>query len=180
MADHNVKPQEHQIDAANRVKQPAGGLVLVSPIGKSPGALFTAVKVCHAAEGSKYLTSCLVICSDETEGKAEEALTRAGYSSKVALLRMKDPFGGGQAEILRIVEDAKGHLVGADEVYVNVTGGTTLMGLTVEKIASESRRLGIPTRRFGLIDRRPTDSQSTDPYHTGEPFWLDTSDDPRR
>ena len=61
---------------------------------------------------------------------------------------------------------------------MNVTGGTTLMGLAAETLASTARRLACPVRRFGLIDRRSPDRQMADPYQPGEPFWLDrTSDD---
>jgi hypothetical protein len=56
---------------------------------------------------------------------------------------------------------------------VNITGGTTLMGLTAEKLASKARELPCEVRRLGLIDSRPPEQQRTDPYQEGEPLWLD-------
>ena len=60
---------------------------------------------------------------------------------------------------------------------MNVTGGTTLMGLAAEELAATARSLACPVRRFGLIDRRPAGQQEVDPYRTGEPFWLDSGEE---
>ncbi len=154
-----------------------GGLVLVSPIGLRPGVLFSAVMACQAGENLEEPTTCLIICSKKSEDKIDGALKQAGYGGRFEPLLLKDAFGGGSEEIERLVKDARKHLIGADEVVVNVTGGTTLMGLAAEAIASEARRFARPTRRFGLIDRRPTDQQDADPYQAGEPFWLDGPED---
>ena len=88
------------------------------------------------------------------------------------VLQLDDPFGG-HAEIRRTVGRARECLFESREVLVNVTRGTTLMGLAAEALTSEARRLARPVRRFGLIDRRPVERQDADPYQTGEVFWLD-------
>lgn len=154
-----------------------GGRVLISPVGMRSGVLFSAVKACQASGEGEGPAMCLVICSGETEGDITEALEHAGYSGKVEPLVLEDAFSGGRDEIKRIVKAARRHLIGAAEVVVNVTGGTTLMGLAAEAIASEARKFARPTRRFGLIDRRPTERQDADPYQAGEPFWLDAAED---
>ncbi len=150
-----------------------GGLVLVSAIGMRPGVLFSAVKACQAGEGHEEPTLCLVICSEKSRNGIDEALEQAEYGGKYEPLVLEDAFGGGRKEIKQVVDAARKHIVGADEVKVNVTGGTTLMGLAAEAIAADARRFARPTRRFGLIDRRPPDQQDADPYRVGEPFWLD-------
>ncbi len=146
------------------------GQVLVSPIGMRPGVLFSALRVC---DGEPAL--CLVICSRETEPKIDEARSLAGYDGPVKALCLKDPFGG-RAEIDRLTKDARADLVDATKVVVNVTGGTTLMGLVAEALADAARKLACPVRRFGLIDRRPPAEQDADPYRLGEPYWLDGAD----
>lgn len=150
-----------------------GGRVLVSPLGRRPGVLFSALDACKT-NGEDLPTSCLVICSPETEALIAAAAEKVSFSGAIERLRLEDPFGGGQ-EIERLVKAARPHLLGADEVLVNVTGGTTLMGLTAEALADAARKLACPVRRFGLIDRRPPDRQEADPYQVGEPFWLDGS-----
>ena len=155
-----------------------GGRILISPIGKRPGVLFSAVQAVRAQGNGEDPALCLVICSDETRGIIAEALEKTGFENDFKPLMFEDAFGGGPHEIERLVSTARGHLVGAGEVLVNVTGGTTLMGLAAERLASEARSLACPAvRRFGLIDRRPPSRQETDPYQTGEPFWLDADED---
>ena len=56
---------------------------------------------------------------------------------------------------------------------MNVTGGTTLMGLVAGALASAADRLACPVRRFGLIDKRSPTMQDQYPYQVGEAFWLD-------
>ena len=154
-----------------------GGRVLVSPIGFRPGVLFSAVQAVPASGGGEGLTSCLVICSHETEGMIAEALGHAGFAGKYTPLVLEDAFGGGAAEIKRVARSARAYFVGATEVLVNVTGGTTLIGLIAEALAAEARSLACPVRRFGLIDRRPAGQQDADPYQIGEPFWLDSHEE---
>ena len=152
-----------------------GGRLLVSPIGRRPGVLFSALQASRAEENGEP-TTCLVICSQETEGLIAEAASQAAYTGQIEPLRLKDPYGG-RPEVERLVKAARKHLVGVDDVLVNVTGGTTLMGLTAEALADAARKLARPVRRFGLIDRRPSEQQDTEPYQTGEPFWLDPEED---
>lgn len=148
-----------------------GGLVLISPLGQRPGVLFSAV---HAFRAKAHCVPdlCLVICSRQTQGSLAEATERAGYRGEIQPLCLDDPFGG-RPEIERLVKDASPRLLRADKVFVNVTGGTTLMGLAAEALADKARSLARPVQRFGLIDRRDPHEQVTDPYRSGEPFWLD-------
>ena len=150
-----------------------GSRVLVSPIGLRPGVLFSAVHACRTDDNGDP-AKCVVICSPATEGKIAEALQSARYGGQFESLRLDDAFGGGSSEIRRLAHAARRHFIGAGEVLVNVTGGTTLMGLVAEELAAAARALACPVRRFGLIDRRPTERQDADPYQMGEPFWLDT------
>jgi hypothetical protein len=145
--------------------------VLVSAVGTTPGPLYSALRACPTDPG------CLIaICSEETRTLAEEARRNAVSSATLIPLSMADPVGG-TTEIDRVVSDARRHLLDGPEVLVNMTGGTTLMGLVVEQIALEAARLGRPVRRFGLIDRRPREEQLRKPYVAAEPYWLDSGGD---
>jgi CRISPR-associated DxTHG motif protein len=145
--------------------------VLVSAVGTTPGPLYSALRACSTDPG------CLIaICSEETRALAEEARRHAGSTATLIPLTMADPVGG-TTEIDRVVADAAEHLFEGPEVLVNLTGGTTLMGLVVERIAREAARLGRAVRRFGLIDRRPREEQLGDPYVAAEPCWLDPRGD---
>ena len=153
-----------------------GGRVLVSPIGKRPGVLFSAVHACRTDGGGGEPVLCLAVCSGASQGMVAEALQRACYAGAVEPLVFDDAVGGGRSEIEHLVQAARPHFVGAGDVVVNVTGGTTLMGLAAEALATAARDLACPVRRFGLIDRRPPSEQESEPYRAGEPFWLDTAE----
>ena len=146
--------------------------VLVSPMGLRPGVLFSAIHACRSDGGFGEPTECIVVCSAETEGSIAEALRAARYEGAATPLVLSDPHGGG-TEIERLLTGARRRIFGVREMLVNVTGGTTLMGLAAEALANEGRRLACPVRRFGIIDRRPGPQQDSDPYRIGEPYWLD-------
>lgn len=154
---------------------PTRNRVLVSPIGERPGVLFSAVEAFRTSEQGDP-TLCLVVCSAETQGMVDEALSKAGCTGSVELLVLDDPF----QDVKEMREKAKSmrrHFIGADPVIVNVTGGTTLMGFAIQELAKRARGFACPVRRFGLIDRRTPEEQVADPYRAGELFWLDPQED---
>ncbi len=153
-------------------KQP-GRRVLVSPVGMRPGVLFSALRACKDEAGEPDL--CLAICSHDTEATVQDAAHAADFAGAIKTILLEDPYGGVR-EIRQQAKAVRTHFVGAGEVFVNVTGGTTLMGLVAEAVASAAHRLACPVRRFGLIDRRPTAEQEKDPWQAGEPFWIDKED----
>jgi hypothetical protein len=148
--------------------------LLVSPVGERPGVLFSALRALH-----KQGISCdtvVAICSPQTEPRVDEALERTGWQGELHLARFEDPFSGID-ERPRLLGQAMEPLARAASVYVNVTGGTTLLGLFAEELAGKARSLAKPVRRFGLIDRRPSEEQRTNPWIEGELLWLDAETD---
>ena len=146
---------------------------LVSPLGTTPGVLFSALGTCREAD--LECDACLVICSQQTKASAAEGFLRAGFEAgeeNVKILLFEDPQGGRQ-EIQRLAAEAKKFLAGAEQVLVNITGGTTLMGLMAERIAGDARSMALPVRRFGLLDRRARQEQLAEPYRQSETLWLD-------
>jgi CRISPR-associated DxTHG motif protein len=164
-------------DVPLRMPGPSGGLLLVSPVGARPGALFSAVHACREKVGEP--THCLLICSAQTESLAAQALACVGYTGTWTPVRLDDPYGG-TAEINRRVDDHTATLVGADRVLINLTGGTTIMGLVAARMAEEARSFACTVRQFGVIDRRPPEEQRDDPYQRGEAFWLPEIDEESR
>lgn len=142
--------------------------VLVSPVGLRSGVLYSALR----AADPQQVAQCLVICSPTTEAAVEEACRAAGYTGEVEFLRFDDPFAG-IGELKALLQQAKQHLGQDSEVYVNITGGTTLMGVLADRIAGKARHLGQPAYQFALVDRRSPGEQETDPYQQGEVCWLD-------
>ena len=155
------------------VDESPGDVVLVSPVGLRPGVLFSALQACRTHRDCFEPALCLVICSPQTEQTIAQAVHSARFTGRVESLLLEDAFGGGATAICHLARTARKHFIGASRVLVNVTGGTTLMGLAAEELATAARSLACPVHRFGLIDRRPTERQDADPYQAGQPFWLD-------
>lgn len=140
--------------------------LLVTPVGRIPGAFYTAL-VCAGP-----VNRCLCVCSRDTEGLVDEVLTRASQRPEVVRFSLADPFRD-LDEARRLVRKVRGELVRTEEVVVNLTGGTTLMGLAVEWIGEEAERIGRRVRRLVVLDRRPREAQEQDFYMVGEGVWLD-------
>ena len=142
------------------------GKLLISPQGTRPGVLFSALKVTHPAD------TCLVICSSASTGSIADAAKHAAFINDIEKIELTDPHGG-FGEINTAVTQARRYLLEADEVVVNMTGGTTLMGIIVQRLAEEAQKLDRSVRRFALIDRRPTKEQDKNPFVQGDSHWLD-------
>lgn len=141
------------------------GQVLLSPQGTRPGVLFSALQVAQP-------DTCLVLCSTTSASRIPEAIQHAGFQGHIEQIVLTDPHGG-FAEINTAREQARLHLLRADEVIANMTGGTTLMGVIVQRLVEEAQKLDRSVRRFALIDRRPPAEQDLDPFVQGEHCWLD-------
>ena len=144
---------------------PLGGRLLISPQGRRPGVLFSALKIADP-------DTCLVICSDISADSTRDAANTAGFKGHIEQIKLEDPIGGFN-EIEKAAEHAKGYLLYADEVIANITGGSTLMGVIVQQLVEEAQKLDRPMNRFALIDRRPTEKQDTDPFVESDYHWLD-------
>lgn len=142
-----------------------GGRLLISPQGTRPGALFSALKVAEA-------DTCLVICSATSASSVTEAAKHANFTSCIYQIQMDDPQGGFN-EIDEITKQAHPYLLGADEVVANMTGGTTLMGIVIQRLVEKAQELDRPVSRFVLIDRRPSNEQENNPFVEGDFCWLD-------
>ena len=140
------------------------GKLLLSPQGTRPGVLFSALKVAEPG-------TCLVICSADSASGICKTAKKAGFCGDPDQIILTDPHGG-FSEIKTVVEQARSHLLEADEIAANMTGGTTLMGLIIQRLVEEAQKLGRPVRRFALIDRRSPDEQDRDPYVKGDHHWL--------
>lgn len=142
--------------------------LLVTPVGRAPGAFYSALQHAYPVD------RCLCICSAETTDLVKDVLdtTSCTPEPEAIQLLLPDPHGDlDRAEGL--VKDARDHLARAEEVVLNLTGGTTLMGLTVEWMGDEARRLGRRVRRLVVLDRRPREEQEREPFVRGEAVWLD-------
>lgn len=141
--------------------------LLVSPLGLSPGVLYSAV----ARTAPERV---VVITSEQARENIGPALIKARRSDVQLLVRVvRDPHTG-FAEARALLDDQlRQFLISAGEVVVNLTGGTTVMQYLCERVAGEVERLGVPVRRVALVDRRSAQEQGANPWVPGEMVELD-------
>lgn len=142
-----------------------GGRLLLSPQGTRPGVLFSALKVAEP-------DTCLVICSGASASSIPDATEQAKFKGDIERIELADPHGGFD-EINAAAKHARRKLLDADEVLANMTGGTTLMGLIIQRLVEKAQNLDRKVQRFALIDRRPPVEQDSDPFVQSDCHWLD-------
>ena len=144
------------------------GRLLITALGTTPGVLFSAL--CNAGDVAR----CIIVCSEQSQPSVAEAAKQAGFQGDCKALVMSDPHGGyTEDEQQRFRAEASRWLLESDEIFVNLTGGTTLMGMAVQHLMDRGRDLNRPCFRFVLIDRRPPEQQRSEPYVKGEIRRLD-------
>ena len=153
------------LEMSCRVGNPEGKL-LIAALGVKPGACFSALRLIKPDRG-------LILVSSETNSRMDELLLAAGFgnSSAISTLSLEDPHSG-FGELDSLVSSARPMLFAAEEVHVSVTGGTTLMGIAVEKLARAAEQMHKSVRRYALVDRRTSAAQEHDPYQLGELFSV--------
>ena len=147
----------------------SGELFLITPLGLSPGVLYSAL---HHVQPDRVL----IITSSEASHFVPDALTRAGRSDlKPDVVKFIDPHHGFN-EARHILDDhTEWHrdLILATDVVVNITGGTTAMQYAAEHLGRHLKRYGTAVRRVALVDRRDILDQRQNPYVVGELVELD-------
>jgi len=141
------------------------GCLLVTPLGMCPGVLFSAIKKVQP-------DSVLVLCSEQAKAGMTGALNHAAFAGKCESLIMQDPFNGID-EINKLSEQSRRACLDADKVLVNLTGGTTMMGIAVQKICEQADKDQRPCRRFVLTDKRSPEEQKCKPWVEADIYWLD-------
>ncbi|SRR5579885_2064502 len=153
-------------EQARQEKRGGAGRLLVTPLGLSPGVVYSAVRLTRPA-------TLLVVTSASAEVQLAEALERANAQARTVVRVMADPHAGFREFGALLDAEVQEAIRASDEVLVNITGGTTVMQYVVQRIAETAQSLGAPTRRFALVDRRPVEAQRANPYVLGEIVWLD-------
>jgi hypothetical protein len=139
----------------------AGGRLLITALGLSPGVLSSALRHRPAA-------CAIVVTSKAARAGIEPALTAAGAPGLMChVVEMLDPHFG-FAEGKSIASGQCATLAQADEVVVNLTGGTTAMAHVVQCLAEAATRLGARVVRCALVDQRSIDDQRRAPHVLGD------------
>lgn len=143
------------------------GALLICPIGLTPGVLYSALCRMNPAP-----SRVAIVCSPETQSSIAEALSRSEAEVEHKELILQD-IHRGVNEFDAIESEVLPWLLESDEVHICLTGGTTLMGALVSKLAQRANRFQIPVKRFVLIDSRSPQDQRDDPWQLGDRYDLE-------
>ncbi len=144
------------------------GTLLLSPLGLSPGLLFSAL--CHIRPEEVF-----VITSEASADSIGEITRQADWNGDMNCHIMKEPFTG-FTEAGKIAEALQPCLARRRRVVVNITGGTTAMQYVAQQVAEDCRRKGREIDLIALVDRRPPAEQGERPYVPGEIIYLKDND----
>jgi hypothetical protein len=141
------------------------GSLLISPLGLSPGLLYSAISQARPKK-------ILAVVSAKSLNLLQEVIEHSGSGAEIIPLVLNDPFQG-FGEIPDLVTASEKVLLGADEVICNATGGTTAMQYAIMRLSEGASRLGRQVKWVAMVDNRPTEDQRKDPYVIGEIIDLE-------
>jgi len=143
-----------------------GKTLLISPLGMSPGLLFSAVQ--HLRDG---LGKIWLLSSEQAIRSLEEIKKYAQFDGSFDSFLVRDPFtcfNETEPFYNKVLYDAQ-H---AHKVIVNITGGTTALQYVIQDVADRLKGIGIKVEKIALIDRRPVEEQKKEPYKVGDIVFL--------
>lgn len=148
--------------------------VVVTPLGTSPGILFTLLHALDDADASPTL----IVLGNETAfvgiDHAVRAFNDAGKKRAPTIRRVVvDVFDWTRRDDMKSAAwgEARGLLSAASSVWLNLTGGTTRTAWLAERLVSSSDVIGL--RRTALVDKRAPEVQRQDPWARGTVVFVD-------
>jgi len=146
-----------------------GGKLLITPFGFSKGLLYSAIKLINP-------DNCIIITSKEAASSIPEIMKKAGYIGNYELIDIIDPHTG-YNEIKDIINtlipNRAGIFLDADEIIINLTGGTTTLQVLVDVISHKCWEMGKDPNKVIILDKRDAQEQRDNPYVTGEIIYLE-------
>ena len=150
---------------------PLNEKILVSPLGTSPGVLYTLIKRLNPDR-------VIVITSKKGEENLPEICERAGFGqTKIKAYLFDDPYTGFEeiaGVIKRMISDFPVDIT--SRITVNLAGGTSFLQYVTGEFSDvlESKKLDV-TKVFA-VDRRDFALQKAEPYVVGEVVELPGED----
>ncbi len=138
---------------------------LITPLGLSPGLLYTAVKQVKPG-------MLIVVTSAKARDKLYEALEEAEYSYPYHVVLIEDVHLGFD-EAQPIADHIESLLDGIQDVVVNITGGTTALQYVLQH-TSDRLKANHRVTQVAMVDRRSPEEIKKEPYVLGELVTLKT------
>lgn len=142
--------------------------LLICSLGQSPGVVYSALMHCRPDK-------LLVVASEQSQHSLQAALEAAEMASiEHRTLCMTDHVGGFNEHKSLIDQSVRQMLGNAREVIGSITGGTTAMQYTVERLIAQAKNFGPTVTTIALLDRRSRVEQQNQPYVLSDIIELET------
>ena len=138
--------------------------ILLSPLGLSPGLLYSAIMLIKPEK-------VLILTSEAAQACLPEIFARCSYRGEYETIIVDDPFLAFDQWIR--IEPVIAKVFETDEVWVNITGGTTALQHLVQKAAGKLACGGNLVHIVALVDRRGVVEQKANPFEVGEMVMLE-------
>ena len=145
-----------------------GGKILVTPLGLSPGLLFTALKKVEP-------DICIIFTSKQVKNSIDSIMTKANYTGKKHVIVIDNVYSGSDEiyqKVQQLNNDFSSDFRKADEIIINLTGGTTTLQYAVEILSQSIEFINSNIRKVAMIDRRDILVQGKKPFVEGEVVEL--------
>ncbi|MBM7560025.1 hypothetical protein [Marinitoga litoralis] len=137
--------------------------VLITPLGTSPGVVYTALK-------STNPDTCIIVTSEKGAEKINEIAEKSDFNlEKIKIIIFNNPFYGFE-EIEEKVKEIIPYLNDAEEIYFNLSGGTSFLQYVIGKIKES---VNVKNKSFFAVDKRDVIQQKENPYVLGE--WIEVN-----
>ncbi len=164
----HIKESMHDDKFWNLELGGGGGRLLVTPLGYSKGLLYSAIKKIKP-------DYCLIITSKDAGIHVDEIIKESEYQGGFELIELSDPHSGFdeiRGIINSIIPDRSNLFLEADEIFINLTGGTTTLQVLVEAISKKAEQMGKGPKKVVIFDRMPHQIQQEDPFRVGEMVYY--------
>jgi len=152
-------------DSTEQNPSSSGKTWLLSPLGLSPGLLYSALVLVKPQ-------ALVVVTSGDGKARLEEIIEKSGYQGEKLVLTVDDAFicfDQGGAIAGQVIEAS-----GPDDTWViNLTGGTTGLQYIIQRTGDQLRSQGHKVRYVAMVDRRPVLEQKENPYMVGELVYVE-------
>ncbi|OAA32502.1 hypothetical protein AT15_00035 [Kosmotoga arenicorallina S304] len=146
--------------------EPVSERVLITPLGTSPGVLYTLIKKLNP--GKIY-----VITSKTGEDKIPEICEKSGYDAdNVKSFLFNDPFAGFSEMERNFAEFEALNFDALDEIILNLAGGTSFLQYVASNMADRLEKKNYSVKKVFAVDRRDFKEQKENPYVVGEVVEL--------
>ncbi|WGS65191.1 hypothetical protein [Marinitoga aeolica] len=135
--------------------------ILITPLGTSPGVVYTALK-------STNPDLCIIVTSEKGAEKISEIAEKSDFNLKnIKVIKFNNPFYGFE-EIDEKIKNVEKYLNDAEEIYFNLSGGTSFLQYVIGKI---KEIVNVKNKSFFAVDKRDIFQQKENPYVIGE--WIE-------